>query len=608
MVDVTPESSSSNFGKSGRLLALTAGGLVVVLLLAYVAAFTWVGGGIPRGTTVAGVAIGGLSDTEAVQTLDDELSDRAVAMTVDVQGSVREYPAERLGIAFDPLATVAAIPRREAAPQALAMQVAGQDIEPDVQVDEAQLDRAVRSMARRVDDPVRQPRIEYDGLSVVVIEPRSGNELDRDLAASTIVDEYLTGDGPVTLVVAPVVPEVSVDEVALFAATEAEEAIARPVTLSMGRTNVRVSPLHIAAALSYRGQGGAMQPEIDVPVLRELLAAPLDDVGSPAVDATFSLASGSPKVVKSRTGRGVDDDALRVGMIEALASPTRTAQLGLEKSEPELTTAEARRLGIREVISTFTQEFPYAAYRVTNIGVAANAINGTVLEPGETFSLNGVVGERTPENGFVEGFVIQNGRLVEDYGGAVSTITTAMWHTAFFAGMTRLEQRAHSYWISRYTAGLEATVSWGSLDLKYRNDTPYGVLITSSVTDTSVTTTMWSTKYWDIDAVFGPRENPRTPGTIYDTTDACVPQVGVDGFDITVVRVWKRSGEVERREPLRTSYNAASTVICAPDPAEQNDPKKPDKPNDKPGNDPGGGGGGSGGSGGGSGGSGGNNN
>ena len=194
------------------------------------------------------------------------------------------------------------------------------------------------------------------------------------------------------------------------------------------------------------------------------------------------------------------------------------------------------------------------------------------------------MGERTPENGFVEGYVIQGGRLVEDYGGAVSTITTAMWHTAFFAGMTRIEQRAHSYWISRYVAGLEATVSWGTLDLKFRNDTPYGVYITSSVTDTSVTTTMWSTKYWDIEAEFGPRENLRSPGTVYDSSAECVAQYGVDGFDITVTRVWSRDGEVERRERLFTSYDAAPTVICAPEPS--TDPKPDDKPSDKPNDKP----------------------
>ena len=306
-------------------------------------------------------------------------------------------------------------------------------------------------------------------------------------------------------------------------------------------------------------------------------------------------------MVPARTGTGVDDDSLADGVVSALESADRTAQLELERVEPDLTTAEAKDLGVTEQVSTFTQWFPYAAYRVTNIGVASSKINGTLLEPGETFSMNGVVGERTPENGFVKGYVIEGGRLVEDYGGAVSTITTAMWHTAFYAGMTRLEQRAHGFWISRYVAGLEATVSWGFLDLKFRNDTPYGVYITSSLTDSSVTVSMWSTKYWDIKAEFGPRTNPTTAGTIYDTSDTCVPQEGVGGFDITVTRVWSRDGKVVKREELPTHYDAAPTVICEPKPTE--DPKDP-KGDDadqggKPGQDGGGSGGGAGGGGGG---------
>jgi hypothetical protein len=200
---------------------------------------------------------------------------------------------------------------------------------------------------------------------------------------------------------------------------------------------------------------------------------------------------------------------------------------------------------------------------VTNIGLAAKKINGTVLRPGDTFSLNGIVGERTPENGFVKGYIIGAGNeLVEDYGGAVSTITTATWHTAFYAGMTRIEQRAHGFWISRYTPGLEATVSWGSLDLKFRNDTPHGVLVTAGTTSDSVTITMWSTKYWDIAAEFGPRTNVTPFSTVYNTSPNCVAQGGVDGFDITVTRVWSRGGEVKRREPLATSYDPAPTVVC----------------------------------------------
>ncbi|MCZ3389029.1 MAG: VanW family protein [Actinomycetia bacterium] len=582
-VDQPPGSGGGN----RQLLAVLASSMAAVLSLAYLGVFTWVGGGIPRGTGVAGVEIGGMADAEAVQTLNTELTDRAETVRIGIEGlegKEREYPAERLGLSFDAEATVAAVPRREAAPQALVSQLGGQDVRPVVDVDQQRLDRRVRVMARRVEDPVRQPRIEFDGLSVVVIDPRSGNELDRPAAASAIAEQYLLSDNPIELAVEPVVPYASEDEVNVVAETEAQDAISGPVTLTVGAADITVSPEQIASVLSFLARKDGIWPKVDAPLLRELIAGPLAEVGNPAKDANFDVSSGTPKVVPAETGRGVDDTSLADGLVQALAADDRAATLELERVEPALTTAEAKDLGIKEVTSTFTQEFPYAAYRVTNIGVASDKIDGTLLEPGETFSLNDVVGERTPENGFVEGYVIVGNRLVEDYGGAVSTITTAMWHTAFFAGMTRVEQRAHGFWISRYLPGLEATVSWGNLDLKFRNDTPYGVYITSSLTDTSVTTTIWSTQYWDVEADFGPRADPTPAGTVYDDADGCVAQYGVDGFDITVTRVWSRNGEVERREPLFTSYEAAPTVICAPKPEPK--PEPTDKPTDKPTDEP----------------------
>ena len=587
-----------------RLAAAVAAGLVLVLILGYVGAYAWVGSAIPRGTSVAGVEIGGMSQAEATDKLNSALGDRAKSMQLEVAGKAREVAAARLGLSFDAAATVASVPLRRVAPQALLGQVAGQEVAPTVEVDQPRLDRAVRRLARTMDDPVRQARIEFEAVAPVLIAPRTGSELDRDAAASAIVDGYLVSGDAVALDAEQVVPFVSVDEAQAFADNEATAAVAAPIKLNLGGTPIEVSASQIANVLSYRATASGMTGRVDAELLRELVAGPLAEVGQPARDATFDVSSGTPQIVPSSMGRGVDDESLAEGVIEAIESSDRSTELELERIEPDLTTAEAKDLGITEQIASYTQEFPYAEYRVTNIGIASDKINGTVLEPGETFSLNGVVGERTPENGFVEGFVIQGGRLVEDYGGAVSTITTSMWNTAFYAGMTRVEQRAHGFWISRYIAGLEATVSWGYLDLKFRNDTPYGVLITSSLTDTSVTTTMWSTKYWDIEAEFGPRENYTTPGTVYDTGPECVPQTGVSGFDITVTRVWSRNGDVERREELPTHYDAAPTVICGPEPSEEpedggnkpdnnDDPAKNDRDDtDKPGGSGGGGSGG----------------
>ena len=120
------------------------------------------------------------------------------------------------------------------------------------------------------------------------------------------------------------------------------------------------------------------------------------------------------------------------------------------------------------------------------------------------FSLNGIVGERTVANGFTEGYIISDGILVTDLGGGVSQMATTTFNPAFFAGLEDVEHKPHSFYIDRYPMGREATVAWGSVDLRFKNDTPYGVLVTADVTPSTpttsgvVTVSMWSTKFWDI--------------------------------------------------------------------------------------------------------------
>jgi vancomycin resistance protein YoaR len=179
--------------------------------------------------------------------------------------------------------------------------------------------------------------------------------------------------------------------------------------------------------------------------------------------------------------------------------------------EPELTTEEAKALGITEKLSTFTQNFPYAAYRVQNIGQAAEYIDGTLLMPGEVFSMNEVIKERTPENGYTMGIVIGPGGIFEEQqGGGVSASATAVWTAAFFAGMEEVSTRAHSIYISRYQPGLEATVAWGLFDMQFRNSNPNPVFITTKMTNTSLRVTFWGTRQYDeITAEFGPKTNIR---------------------------------------------------------------------------------------------------
>lgn len=583
-----PAPSGEPSSGNRRRWLLVLGGVGLALAGGYLAAYVLVGSGVPRGTTVAGVAIGGLQPAAASAVLDEQLADDGQVLTVSLDGSSRTVVAGEAGLSLDATATVEAAGARSANPVVLARQLFGQDVAPVVEVDEARLDRTLARLARRVDDAPRQGRVSYEGTTPVAVEPRAGRALDRPAAALLLRDAYLSADGPVELPLVTVAPQVTAEQVREVAEGLAVTAVSAPITLVVeDRGDVVVEPEALADSLVFVAADGRLVPRISTQRLRLDLGTALSGVERPAVDASFDVSSGRPVVVASSPGLAVPDDALAQGLVDAMGGVgDRTVSVELAPVQADLTTREARALGVTEVISSFTQYFPYAEYRVTNIGVAAEKMDGTVLEPGETFSLNGVVGERTPENGFVKGYIIVGNRLVEDYGGAVSTITTATWDAAFFGGMTRVEQRAHGFWISRYKPGLEATVSWGNLDLKWRNDTPYGVLVTTAMTDESVTVTLWSTKYWDIEAEFGPRTNPRPAGRVYDDGPDCVAQVGVDGFDITVTRVWSRDGEVKRREPLRTSYSSAPTVVCGTDPALEPSDRPTDKPSDKPSDEP----------------------
>nr|MBA2465396.1 VanW family protein [Nocardioidaceae bacterium] len=248
----------------------------------------------------------------------------------------------------------------------------------------------------------------------------------------------------------------------------------------------------------------------------------------------------------------------------------RTLRVSAVVTKPDFSTADARRLRVVEQVSEFTTFYPHADYRNVNLGRAAELINGTLLKPNEQFSLNGVVGERTAANGFTEGFIISDGIFTEDFGGGVSQVATTTFNAMFFAGLKDVEHQPHSFYIDRYPVGREATVVWPYIDLKFENDTPYGVLIEAFIepstpsTSGEMTVRMWSTKYWDIETEESERYNLTLPETRQLPGEDCVPNEGYGGFEIDVFRSFFRvdSEKLKRREAFHTTYTPSDTVIC----------------------------------------------
>ena len=537
---------------------------LAIFLLAYIIAAVTAGSGVPRGTTVLGVDIGGMSRTEAVQTLRAELPARLPARiqvtAADKQIGIKTAEA---GLSVDYAATVSAAGKSSLNPIAVIRSLTtDKSVDPVVTTTGDGMQKTVARIAKRVLQKPSEGAIDFSGGTARAVEPKPGRELDA--AGTRTVLEAAYGDGAsraeVPVKVAP--PTVDAAEV-----QRAMEELGRPAVDSSVTLQVDAHPLDVPVRtftpyLSTRPVKGKLTLVIDGAGLRDALASRLAPFQEKAQDASFRIVGGKPTVVPAVAGREVAPAELASAMVAALPKSTdRVATVTLKRSAPDITTEEARQLGVTEKISSWTTNFPYAAYRVHNISQASRYLSGALVLPNQEFSFNQRIGERTEARGFVAGIIIGGGGSFDkDLGGGVSAVATTTFNAIFHGGLRDIEHHPHSFWIPRYPKGTEATVFWGSKDLRFLNDSGHGVFITASSTKTSVTVTFWGTKKYSISRIEGPERNVKPYDKV--TRDRCVPQEGMRGFDVTTWRVFSQNGHELRREQFNTHYRPADEITC----------------------------------------------
>ncbi|HET9999242.1 MAG TPA: VanW family protein [Nocardioides sp.] len=555
--------------------------LALMLGVGYLAAYAAAQDKTPRGTEVADVPVGGQTLADAAATLRSGLAPRAEApITIRIDSAVggeelTATPAD-LGLGVDYVASVreAGAGRSWDPVWLWNYYTGGTELDPVVTVSDMTMTDYLTSLAERVGRPARDGRVRFQGTRVRVDQPKPGRSIDPVQAREAITAAYLADDPTAVLDLVAAQPVIDDADVRAAVNDVANPAVSGPVTLVFGDSRVRLQPRDFAAALSFRAEGGALRLHVDRRNLLRLVEQMVAADGGTPVDATVALVDGKPEVVPAKPGITFEPAEVTAAFTAALTRPEgeREATVSAQVEEAAFSTADAKALEIKEQVSTFTTYFPYADYRNTNIGRAMELINGTVLKPGETFSLNDTVGERTPENGFVKGFIIEDGIFKEDYGGGVSQSATTTFNAAFFAGLEDVEHKPHSFYIDRYPVGREATVAWPTVDLKFTNNTPYGVLIQAGITPSSpsaqgvATVTMWSTKYWEITTSESARYNLTEPKTRVLRTEDCYPNTGYGGFDIDVTRHFHLPSDPsqDHDEVMRTTYTPSDTVICRP--------------------------------------------
>lgn len=220
---------------------------------------------------------------------------------------------------------------------------------------------------------------------------------------------------------------------------------------------------------------------------REALSSLANKVRSTPKDATilYYEETGGYNIEREDLGRKLDIDQSLAAVKEALNEGEKHVNLALKVEYPRILEKDLRAAPPVYRLSAYTTYYGShdSPNRIHNIKLIASWIDGTVLMPGDIFSVAEVLGDVTPEKGFKEAFVIIGGELVPSLGGGACQIATTLYNTVALADIKVLQRRNHSFYFNIYPLGRDAGVYPGQLDFKFENDTGYPIMIKAIATN-----------------------------------------------------------------------------------------------------------------------------
>jgi len=574
---------------------------VGLLLIALVAAEAFASvGRVHPGVSVAGIEIGGMIPEKAELELRRGLARKTADPVVVVYGDDSwSISAADVGLVFDysRLVDESMAVGREGGPfgapaARLRAWVRGVSLAPQPVVDQAKMAAALSAIADGTNVAPTDAAVRIDGVEATVVPGEDGLALDKAAAQRAVLAAMLATNREVD---APIVvdPVKVTDAEAQRAAAVAQQMMSGPVEITFKSKSWTFEPEDVAEWIDFRRSDqtrtvsgeqsvAATETSASETITLITLISPRKagktvrpavgaKIGKPARDARFKTRDGSVTIIPSKNGIGPDIETLAAQLTDRLADRggERAVELRTTIAKPKLTTQMARDMGIKERISRFTTTYSAGNRpRVNNIHLLGDALDGTLVAPGKSFSFNGAVGQRTAAKGYQEANAIVNGKLVPQLGGGICQVGTTIFNAVYESGLPVMERRNHSFYISHYPKGRDATVSWGGPDIKFKNTTKDWVLVSVSYTDSSITIALYGNDPgYDVESEVGKWRNMRS-APVEEIKDPkmtvgsrVVEDPGVDGRTITVKRIVSKDGKVVRTDTFLSVYKPKVEVV-----------------------------------------------
>ena len=327
-----------------------------------------------------------------------------------------------------------------------------------------------------------------------------GEIADLSPALPRLLEAAVRGDDPlgVEAEVRLIPPEVG-EEAMLQTVDWINQRTGQGILVTVEEVTKRVQPAQLRTWLTLHSEDNRWSYGVDQQRIKEDRAELFIEVATVASEPVLTIQDDVPVLVSEVPSYICCQLTAAQEVLAALDTAQPAVELELRESNEMNDQSWLEERGIVELTGRFTTHYTPDQDRVSNIHRIAELIQGAVVYPGETFSVNDYVGERTEEKGFVDAGVIYDGVYSSDVGGGISQFITTLFTATFNAGMEFPEYQAHSIDISRYREGVDATISWPKPDFKFRNPNPYAVLLWPTVTEGSVTVSVYSTAYAEVE-------------------------------------------------------------------------------------------------------------
>ncbi|MDR2657542.1 MAG: VanW family protein [Oscillospiraceae bacterium] len=409
----------------------------------------------------------------------------------------------------------------------------------------------------------------YDGITVDGV-PLGGMTLEQAMERLAARDQQENESFEIFLTAGDARWRISSDEVALHRNTETliRQAYTR------GRTGTLEERYDEINAIAANGVAYESQMWYERSAVRELtdqVARRLTIEGHDAGVAEFNFNTRQFTFTDALAGQIVDADALFNQVTTALDSGNygATIEVSITHVEPSITREQVQAMYGK--VAGFTTSTSANENRNTNISLAARAINGTVLQPGDVFSFNDTTGQRTYAKGYREAGAIQNGVLVDDIGGGVCQVSTTLFNALVRSGLSISMRNPHAWPVDYVNRGEDAMVNWPDKDMRMKNTTDGPIYIIGSFANRTLTFEVYGRKLGDgitIDLYSQTTSTTPPAETVYTRNSSLAPgteavtRQGRTGYQVTTYKVTYQYGkEISREAFYKSEYRMYSKMV-----------------------------------------------